>query len=272
MTLIIHDIDNQYQYQTSFPPVPIIENCNKFKKGLQILLDEVTYQTDANTGAPYLVSNPYPYNLRPAVTLTINWGDGTPTQTISPYTEQIVEHVYTSEGEFYPLTVVYFEDVTGSQQFMTDGRFAPANPIVGLIPFDIIMNTTNACTDQDKELYGTAVGGDWRLEAKIWVNHNILGHHIGSHTHAWKKNSSGNWNRKIAAIYTNIYGTFRSEACVVNETKFGSDTENQERVSVTVNKIGRKYKAAGNNSIYSEHSLTKGSTVINLSLTLTPCP
>lgn len=272
--LILDAAGDNLRYQSIPTPIHIVESCNKFKKALKMELFEETTTAvyDPGTNSYH---NQVDYHAFPnTYNLVIDWGDGGSLQTINNYTGDEIEHTYASEGNFYPIVKIMFDDINGQSRFMYDGTYAPTtgSSNIPLMPFPINFATNLACSTQDKELPGSKTEGNYRLDAKIWVNHNIFGHHIGSYTHSWKKNGNGKWKRKIGKIYCNVHGTFRNEACEVTETKSGSDTENQERVQETVTKLFRKYKAAGNNSIYSEHHLTNDGTYINLTLTLTPCP
>ncbi|MGV3612640.1 MAG: hypothetical protein ACO1N0_16900 [Fluviicola sp.] len=264
----ILSIDPTLVYQSIPTAIHIVESCNKLKKAIKMeVFETITYGSGANISTDH-------HRFAGTVNLIIDWGDGS-SQTVSNYSHTTqIEHTYSSEGNFYPIVKTLFTNYYGQASYMYDGTYAPTTTMgTGAsqpAPIDFVTN--QACSESDKQLYKSKIVGSYGLEAKIWVNHNLFGHHIGSYTHSWKQKNNGKWVRKIANIYTNIYGTFRNDECVITETKSGSDTENQERVQVTVNKALKKYKAAGNNSIYSEHHLSKDGTYIALALTLTPCP
>lgn len=266
--LILDGFGENLRYQTIPTPVHIVESCNKFKKAIIMELFEET--TEIVNNVP---QSDY-HAFSGTITLDIDWGDGTSQVVNNYYSGTQIEHTYPSEGHFYPTVKTMFTSANGLACYIYDGTNAPTAGMgmMPSMPAPIDFATDQACSVSDKSYYNSKTVGSYRLEAKIWVNHNFFGHHIGSYTHSWKKKNNGKWVRKIANIYTNVYGTFRNDECVITETKSGSDTENQERVRVTVNKMNRKYRAAGNNSIYSEHHMSKDGTYIELTLTLTPCP
>ncbi len=233
------------------------ESCNPYKKGLAVSLFK---EIDPDASGGWQTVSGWKIGTYPAPTasLVVDWGDGT-SSTYSNYIEETVYHTYATAGEFLPITTLNFYTLS-----MQDGRNIPGG-------IDIYFNTTDACTHQDRSTDGTLTSGNLKLYAELYVNHNIFGNHIGSKTHAWKYQSGG-WRRKVANITCSVNGAFRSDQCVVVETKTGSDSERQERVDVQVNKYHRDYKNAGNQGISSHHTLSLGETNIVLDLTLTPCP
>ena len=241
---------------------PFPETCNPYKKGLQVfVVKELLHESTGVTDPPYWYAVQNWGIGQPVGTtgiLTVDWGDGT-SDTYANYAQQFVYHTYATSGDFLPITTINFYSFS-----LQDGRNIPYGE-------DIYFNTSNACTNQDRSTNGTLTSGNLKLYAELYVNHNIFGHHIGSKTHAWKYQSGG-WRRKVANITCTVNGAFRSDQCIVIETKTGSDSERQERVDVQVNKFNDDYQGAGNQGISSHHTLSLGETNIVLDLTLTPCP
>jgi hypothetical protein len=276
--ILILDVAGQsLRYQTIIEQKNVIENCNKFKKGLSVeLWEEVTIQVPNDPNNPNFGTHPeidY-HQYQQYFTVKVDWGDGSSIQTYyNCLLVKYIEHEYTIEGVFHPKVTTTFTTLTNNICSMYDGLNAPLYSSCSnlpVTPIPIEFATDISCTDADFSYSESKELSGWKLEAKIWVNHNVFGHHVGSFTHSWKY-SNNKWKRKKADIYTNINANFRNDLCVVTETKFGSDTENQERVRVVKSKINKKYKYMGNDSITSEHHLTKDNIVINLELILTPC-
>jgi hypothetical protein len=265
---IVYTFNGKVVYQSEPFLTQAPESCNQFKKAIRIKL---TYEVESSTGTgppafDYVyVNTPADFDLFGVTNtqLTINWNDGTPVEIINDYRGTNIFHTYSSEGNYNPSTVYKFVR-NGVLVTLYDGIQSQSNT-------QINFNINGVCGNSDISKYQSFESGVWRMDCKIWVNNNWLGSFVGSYTHAWKY-ASGGWRRRIANIYTNVTGKFRNDACVLGETKSGSDTENQERVQITKSKIFSKYKYFGNSEVYSEHWLSKNGTYISGSLSLTPCP
>jgi hypothetical protein len=190
------------------------ENCNQFKKALRIKLT-INLTTSNNQGPPtseyYYVNSESDYSLFGITNsqLTINWGDGTAPQVINNYFGTNVEHIYASEGSYYPTTTYKFVRA-GQLITLYDGNNQ------GSSNTSIAYHINGVCGNTDISKYQTFESGIWKMNCKIWINNNFLGSFVGSYTHSWKY-ANGAWRRKIANIYTNVTGKFRTDACALGE-------------------------------------------------------
>ncbi len=109
------------------------------------------------------------------------------------------------------------------------------------------------------------------MTTKIWVNHNLFGHHTGAYTHSWKW-VSGEWKRRDSRIHVSLDAKFRNDECEVTETKTDSETHNNDRrIEIVKTKLFRKYKNVGIHDVKSNHTLQDGGTTITINMELDPC-
>lgn len=250
-------INLDYSYHSIPVPYHLVESCNPFKKGIQIQLNEVYHPNQAYADQTYTA-----YNFNGAgASLFINWGDGN-SQTVSNYDGSFIYHTYTGSQTYSVSTILTFVDLYGITRQMYDGEnYGTA----------ILFNTETACSELDAAQYASSSSGNWKMTTKIWVNHNIFGHHIGAYTHSWKW-VSGEWKRRDSRIHVSINATFRNDECEVTETKTDSKTHNNDRRIETVKtKLFRKYKNVGIHDVKSNHTLQEGGTTITINMELDPC-
>jgi hypothetical protein len=246
-------VSNEYFYQT-IPHERSEPNCDPYTKHLKF---EFFYgQTYPNTfQANYYTQ--YPNSLP---TLSIDWGDGSPTQVITNYYGQEITHVYP-----IGISLDYFPQTTMTAQGISvyDGTNAP-------LGYDIKFSTTNSCTDLDKSQWDEKTSGSWKMKTKIWTVHNFWGTHIGSYTHAYKY-QSGEWKKDKATIAAFVNGNYRTPNCVYAENKSGNNSNNNSKeVQKTKNKLFANYSLS-DGDVTSYHTLVKGGTSIALTMILNPC-
>lgn len=262
-TFQINTTSPQYETALGFTTV----SCQPYKKNIYVSTNRYKWlpaQFDANGNqiAPAQLSTAPdvdPLDNQNAI-LVINWGDGSANQTVSNYNNQLIEHTFSNTGTFIVTTSLTYYTDEGQLITLNDQVNIPVNSVV--------------CSDQDAEKYGsTQTGdsnGDWKLAANVWAHDNLLSHEVGAYTHGWKK-VSGSWKRKISTIYVEVNGTFRDVNCIVQETKYEDDQENQERVDAEKFKLFKRYWAHANGDVKSKHKLTKGSVSLELVLEIVFC-
>ncbi|MBK6527464.1 MAG: hypothetical protein IPG07_19065 [Crocinitomicaceae bacterium] len=200
-----------------------------------------------------------------SATLSIDWDDNSPIQVINNYTGQEISHFYNDLGTYFPTATIVFNDRYGDEQTLEDGNSTDGK--------EIEFQVQTACTDADAHQYYPTISsdGNWLMGSKIWINNNFFGSHIGSYTHSWKKNNSGAFERHKSDIYAKVYGKFRNDDCVHNETKEKSDLQQlQKKNQVTKHKI-RKFYGFANGDVTSSHYMVKGSIFLQKNLVLNPC-
>lgn len=250
-------ISSDYTYHSIPLLHHLVENCNPFKKGVKIELNEVYHPNGPFAEGDY---TPYDFNGAGA-SLFINWGDGT-NQTVNNYNGGFVYHVYSGSQSYSVITTLTFVDLYGVTRQVTDGA-GYGTPIM--------FNTETGCSEQDASQSASSTSGNWKLTTKIWVNHNLFGHHIGAYSHAWKY-VSGEWKRRSTRIHVSINAKFRNDECEITETKTDSKTHNNDkRIETVKTKLFKKYKNVGINDIKSGHSLEEGGTTIIINMDLDPC-
>jgi hypothetical protein len=253
----------QYETLLSYKPV----SCEPFKKN--IFLNTYRYkwlpaQFDANGNqiAPAQLSDVPdidPLNNQNAI-IVVNWGDGTPNQTFNNYNNEFIQHTFITTGQYLVSTSLTYYTDEGQLITLDDQITVTVNSIV--------------CTDIDNEEYGSIQtgdsNGDWKLAANVWAHDNLLCHEVGAYTHGWKK-VNGSWKRKKSKIYVEVNGVFRDGNCVIQESKYEDDEENQERVDAEKFKLFKRYWSHSNSDVKSKHKLTKGSVSLELVLEIIFC-
>lgn len=256
-------------------------------KGEAVITDDLYYETTVSTSSPdecdtythkvrvYLyefftdVDDDQIVTLMPqqgTVSLTIDWNDGSNPQVVDNYISQWVSHTYPEEGVYNPTTSITFEDKNGGTNTIEDGNGTDGQE------FQLLVK--DGCTSNDAEKPGDVIDGDWGMGTKVWVSNNILGNHVGSYTHAWKKNNDGMWERHKADIYTSVHGVFRDFTdCDVQVTKDGQDIANlKKKVQTTKHKFFDYYKYKfGDADVSSHHYMIKGVLILEKDLVLNPC-
>lgn len=233
---------------------PVVNNisCSIYKKTLYLDMDYCTWENGGWTCGNYNLGVPWD-----VVTVTVDWDDGTPLETIVGYHGADIEHTYSATGTYYPKTT--------AQTFL--GTLIDGNGTSGT---NIVINVGNACSGLDHHEDDEASSGNWKMTTKLWVSNNSFGNHIGGYTHAWKKDGSG-WKRKSAKINVIIDGVFRDESCNPKASKHGdAHRNNQRRVEKIKTKLWKHFDI-GNGDVHSEHNLKKGGVEMVITMSLSPC-
>lgn len=243
------------KYETS-PQVENV-NCSIYEKRLRILFSECTWDQVPQDWDCTVLSGldliSFPYSIQ----LTIDWGDGSPLETISDYTCGYVNHVYPTQGVYYPTTTFSF-----SSAVIEDGNGTTGNSIV--------MNVSTSCQENPYHTYGNTFSNDWILTSKLWYKINMFGTKIGAYSHAWKKQNNGYWKRKKATLHTKVMGDFRNDDCDIALQKQGQKTKTRKKVQKTKSSVITDYDIY-NGDVRSIHWLSKGSIYIYKELVLNPC-
>lgn len=267
--LIVYSGESKGQYivnsQKKFTSTPKIENvnCSIYKKRLRVVVSVCNWdQTNSEWDCEQLNYTQYPSNT----TLTINWGDGSTVETIDEYDGTFIDHEYPATGTYYPTTQLTFGTSVGLNWYvvsLNDGQ--------GTSGSDITMQVASSCQESEYHKLGYDFSGSWKMESKLWYKVNSFGTHIGGFTHAWKKQSNGNWKREKAEIYIYVNGDFRNDDCVIVKTEIGSKLHhNDKKIEKTKSTFITDYDMY-NGDVHSTHYLKKGSTYIARILVLNPC-
>lgn len=267
--------NTDWYFQTIPHQINEVENCNPYKKGVNIETWYGFVTTSGSTNFNYYKDGTYltednPNPILRTVTLIINWGDGTPLQTVTNYTDlDDVYHEYPSgiEAQYQVYIETQLVDIyNGETISIFDGQgYSSSVPIVFIVGV--------ACTDKDKQEYNSKESGDWKMQVSGWVSHNFFGSHIGGYTHAYKKQSNGSWKLDKAKIKVHVEGVFRQDDdCEKTKSESGTkENNNDKKVEKTKTKLWSKYSEFSNGDVKTTHRLIKGNVTITDELILNPC-
>ncbi len=250
------DVDDDLTYTTLFQLGA--ENCDPFTKYLRVSLQE-EYSGDGEDGDPLLYGSDSTF-------LTIDWGDGSPEETVDYYNHEHIEHVFPDFGVYYVETEITFKDRNGDVQTITDGTGGEGEE-------DVIFVVDIACTKNDV-LQSSSVqgsGSSWIIHCQIWVNNNIMGSHVGSSTDFFKVHPGGGLEPFKATIWTEIWGTFRNSICGEVDSKHGDKLRKKRHQIQKVKSKVWKWFRIGTEDIHSYHYFVKDGVFADLELILDPC-
>lgn len=234
--------------------------CDSYKKGLRVALEQHT-KSDIEGCEPFCWSEA----LYIADTIVIDWGDGTPSITLTGLSNDNLNHTYVTSGS-YNVTVTYtFTDSEGDAQTLTDN----VSTYVG----------GAACGSvAEWSVQEERIEGNTKMISKLWYkDHGGWAYHaIKAFTHSWRQQTDGTWKRKREELYVKIdNSTFRNVDCGFMQTiTADKHRNNRKRVQKTkeINEAGYGRVRASNDEVKSYHYLRKSGLHITDWCIHVPCP
>ena len=189
-----------------------------------------------------------------AMTINVDFGDNSPTETQNNTKEFWVSHTYTATGSYtVTATYTYRNVFSGATEFTTRTR-------------EIIVD--GACSPDNVHSYGSQNDGSWELAYKVWSKQDAFGKHLAAYSHSWKKNNRGKWKRTKANLFCRVEGVYRNNNCSADENLAKSKTTHGKKLSSKKHR-NKRYKDVQNGDCKSSHSFGGGSW--HAELVLNPC-
>ncbi len=230
-------------------------DCEPFVKGFSIYLVEY-YLPEGGT----LDSSTH----NGILSHEIDWGDGT-SQTISGYSGEFVNHTYPDYDEYFPQTVITFNDRYGNTQTIEDGNESDDG-------FDIEIFVNASCGKNDALDYIFDNEGGYQIVGRVWINDNFLGNHIGSFTHLYEIQGDGSLELVKGSLFTDVAGLFYTSWCEYQDSKYGDKQRNRRRkIQKVKNKFFQYYRYDAENGVKSKHWFVKDGNFSQILGHVSPC-
>lgn len=252
----INEEDEHGYFERYVSDVTLNSSCNPLYKSIQV---PVYYEIHDSTGFDinYIDLN------QANTTLSINWGDGSPQETISNYAGQDINHTYSTQSSFYPSTSITFDS--------PDGTITIEDGTNGDLKFDTEIACTNADAEEAENFLGP--NPNFMMTCVVWVNNGNTFNRIGSKTLGMLKNPNGTWSPGFfSTVNAQVNGAFRDNNCNSHQTVTGTNTKHNDNfVQEQKTKLARNRSTVGTNDVFSHHNVVYGPINLNHQLSLNPC-
>lgn len=191
----------------------------------------------------------------------IHWGDGDASFVSNSGTIQN-EHLYLEplDLEEMHIAVNYNHPTLGPETITTT----------------FIIHVQQDCKSHDHHEDGRAEFGNWRMVTKIWYTYGTFSNHIDASSHAWRKNNSGDWDRKKAKmnVWVEIDWNLQGQNGVYSLCHDGPYEEEPDQCNNCKRLKAQKWQDIGtwfDDNPNSTHRLEKDNVILTSALRLNEC-